>query len=158
VWSGKHAPCRLHQLVETQTEQIEQLRSQGFVLAPELTYSPVEHGLLVTGYIRCEGGLYLQVKQLIQLVGRVGATGLFVVEAYSYKGVLTGSGTIFRYDSPHPDHNTEHHVHEYTMIGEDTGGQPPRFLYSEAEIPTLGDALRRLYHWYLDNDPTDVLL
>ena len=158
MWSGKHAPCRLHQLIETQTAQIEQLRSQEFVLAPELTYLPVDDGLLVTGYIRCEGELYLQVKQLIQRVVKAGAVGLFVVDAYSYKGVLGGSGTIFRYDSPHPDHNTEHHVHEYAVIGEDTGGQPPRLLYSEEEIPTLGDALRRLYHWYLDNDPRDTLL
>lgn len=153
MWAGKHAPCRLHHLIDTQTEQIEQLRSQGFVLAPELTYSPVARGVLVEGFIQCEGGLYLQVKQLIQLVGKTGTAGLFIVEAYSYTGALAGAGTIFRYDSPHPDHNTEHHVHEYAVVGGATRGQPPRFLYTENEIPTLGDALRRLYQWHLDHDP-----
>ena len=157
MWAGKHAPCRLHHLIGSQTEQIEQLRSQGFVLAPELTYSPVARGVLVEGYIRCEGGLYLQVKQLIQLVSKAGTAGLFIVEAYSYTGALAGAGTIFRYDSPHPDHNTEHHVHEYAVPGDATSGQPPRFLYTEEAIPTLGDALRRLYWWHLEHDPSDGL-
>ena len=39
-----------------------QIWYQGFVLAPELTYSPVACGVLVEGYVRCEGGLYLQVQ------------------------------------------------------------------------------------------------
>jgi hypothetical protein len=141
-----------------QTEQIEQLRSQGFVLAPELSYVPVPEGLLVTGYIRCVAGLYLQVEQLIAQVERIGTIALFAVEEYSYKGVLTGVGTIFRYDSPHPDHNLEHHVHEYDVIGGTTAGKPPRFLYSEDEIPTLPDALRRLYQWHLDHMPGEFNL
>jgi hypothetical protein len=150
VHSGKHAPCRLYQLIDTQTVQIEQLRAEGFVLLPELSYSPASEGLLVSGYIRCAGNLYLQVMQSIVLVARVGIDGLFIVQDYSYHAVLGGVGSIFRYDSPHADHNTEHHVHEYTTIGGPSTGRP-RFLYAEAEIPTLGEALRRLYRWYSDN-------
>jgi hypothetical protein len=155
VHRGKHAPCRLHQLIDTQTVQIEQLRAEGFVLHPELSYTPASEGLLVSGYIQCEGNLYLQVMQYIALVERVGVSRLFAIEDYSYHAVLRGVGSIFRYDSPHPDHNQEHHVHEYSVIGKAAVG-PPRFLYSEAEIPTLGDALRRLRRWHSDNSPVEL--
>lgn len=106
--------------------------------------------MIVHGYIRCAGGLYLQVKQRISPAAP--GRGLHEVSCYSYSGILEDRGTIFRYDPPHPDHNREHHVHEFARIG-DAATESVRFLYSEAEIPTLPDALRRLYHWYLDHMP-----
>ncbi|HEU0012644.1 MAG TPA: hypothetical protein VFQ45_03135 [Longimicrobium sp.] len=112
--------------------------------------------VFVSGYVRCQAGLYLQVEQEIRLMARVGGTGLFAVDAYSYKGILADRGTIFRYDSPHADHNTEHHVHEFATVG-DPDTATVRFLYGEDEVPTLADALRRLYHWHLDNTPIVLL-
>jgi hypothetical protein len=118
VGFGKHAPARLNHLLGSQTDQIEQLRKLGFVRAPELSLERFADGSAAyLGMIHCEGGLYLQVHQLIEQDSRLGGHVLFCVEAYSYSAVAVGVGTIFRYDSPHDDHNTEHHVHEFGEVG-----------------------------------------
>jgi hypothetical protein len=154
VSSRKHAPCRPEQILETQLAQIDRLRAEGFVLFPELSVHTLEKIVIVGGYVRCEGGLYLQVHQHIVPVARTAHSELAVVGEYSYKGVLQGRGTIFRYDSPHADHNREHHVHEYDVLAGDKSGTV-RFLYSDDEIPTLPEALRLLQRWYFEHQPLD---
>ena len=66
---------------------------------------------------------------------------------YSYSAILSGYGSVFRYGSPHPDHNQFHHVHRYRPLEGDVHGavsaiDPPD------EWPTLGEVMRELSEWY----------
>jgi hypothetical protein len=66
---------------------------------------------------------------------------------YRYNAVLHNQSTIFRYNSPHSDHNQIHHVHRYDLPGTGVEIKPPTQL-REREVPTLREVLSEAEEWY----------
>jgi hypothetical protein len=96
------------------------------------------------------GGLRLQVRKEIRVWEEAGVP-MAQTESYSYNAYLPGGSNIFRYDSPHPTHNQEHHVHRYNPFGAEPLRNRLIFLPNEADRPTLGEVISELAAWYWEN-------
>ncbi len=145
---GKHGPNRLGAYLEIHSTVMQQFLGEGFVLREESSFSDLGDGqFLMEGYITCEGGLRIDVSKRLTIVDWVGEEARVKTTGYSYSAILRGYGSVFRYDSPHPDHNQFHHVHRYRILEGDVHGavsaiEPPD------EWPTLGEVMRELSEWY----------
>jgi hypothetical protein len=137
VSPGKHGPNRLRNYLAVHSTIMQQLLQGGFVLSEGLSLSSDgTGGVIISGRVFCRGGIYVDVRKKVARVAGEGGDPVVQTSDYSYNVVLGGRGNIFRYDSPHPDHNREHHVHRYDVLTGDTQGSLD-FIYSEDEIPTL---------------------
>lgn len=79
-----------------------------------------------------------------------GGETLAARDSYTYNVTLRGVGNIFRYDGPHPSHQSFHHVHRYDVLGD--GGQEVSRL-EEDETPTLGEVIDEAENWYYEHLP-----
>ena len=145
---GKHGPNRLGAYLDIHSTVMQQFLGDGFVLAEELLFSDLGDGqFLMDGYITCEGGLRIDVSKRLTIVDWVGDEPRVKTTGYSYSAILSGYGSVFRYDSPHPDHNQFHHVHRYRILEGDVHGDTSAIEPSD-EWPTLGEVMRELSDWY----------
>lgn len=129
----------------------EFLRRGDFVVVQNLAFEEIGGGYIsLAGTITCVNGIYIDVRKNLRVWGGEGANALVQTESYSYSGVIAGLGNLVRYDSPHPTHNQEHHVHRFDPLGGDTEGTVT-FLHSEDERPTLGEVITEVSDWYYDN-------
>jgi hypothetical protein len=127
---------------------MDQLIRSGFALSDELLLdSDGMGGLFITGRIPCLGGIYIDVRKHVVCIGGEGGERLVQTAEYSYNVVLQGRGNIFRYDSPHIDHNREHHVHRYNVLNGDTDGAI-EWIYDEEKRPTLQEVVLEAEEWY----------
>jgi len=88
---------------------MENCLREGFVLAEDLRFSALGTGLIELA-VECIGGLVRQVNKLIRVISGSGPKATVQAAAYSYHAWIRGGSTVFRYDSPHDDHNRFHHV------------------------------------------------
>lgn len=146
----KHGPNKLDNYLQIHETVMERLLRDGFVLADNLEFIAVRGYLYLTGLIECLGGLRMQVRKEIRIWEDVGGP-MAQTESYSYNAYLPDGSNIFRYDSPHPTHNQEHHVHRYNPFGAEPLRNQLTFLLHEAERPTLGEAISELEAWYWKN-------
>ena len=114
---GKHGPNRLGAYLDIHSTVMQQFVGDGFVLAEELLFSDLGDGqFFMDGSITCEGGLRIDVSKHLTIVDWVGEEPRVQTTGHSYSAILSGYGSVFRYDSPHPDHNQFHHVHRYRIL------------------------------------------
>ncbi len=137
---GKHGPNRLASYIETHNTHMQQVLRGGFVLSEDLGFDPLEGFLILSGRIKCEGGIYISVWKRIALLSNAGASSAVQTAAYSYNVAVAGMGNVFRYDSPHPDHNRDHHVHRFDVLNGDKDGKV-EFIFNEENIPTLREVI-----------------
>ena len=146
--SFKHSSNNLGHYLNIHSTVLEQYRRMGFVLSEDLE---IEYGvskLFMSGSIYCESGLRIQVNKTIDILESDGMKSKVKTSHFSYSAIVAGDDYIFRYDSPHPDHRNYPHVHRKSDDGCTVGiGE----LYSEEEIPTLGEVIGELYDFYTDN-------
>jgi hypothetical protein len=96
------------------------------------------------GAVTCLGGVALEVNKVLAILGGDGADATVQTVAYTYHAHVAGRGNIFRYDSPHSDHNQFHHVHRYHYDGD--GGDQVTELDWE-QVPTLAEVIEELREW-----------
>lgn len=130
---------------------MEQLRRGGFVLSDDLDVIAVEGHLTLQGRIYCKGGIQIDVNKRLRLDTEDGHDTVQTV-AYGYNVSLQNLGNIFRYDSPHPTHNREHHVHRYDVLSGDTNGTV-EIDYREDGWPTLRQVVDEAAEWYYAHLP-----
>jgi hypothetical protein len=91
--------------------------------------------IVLTGTVLCAGGIRIQAAERLRIVRespwfRRKGNPLLELQFYANNAVLSSSGPIFRYNSPHVDHNQFHHVHRYDVFGDVLGPgeqmMPPR--------------------------------
>ena len=147
---AKHGTNRLNAYLQIHETVMEHQLHNGFVLSDGLVFTPIYNGILLEGAILCQGSIRLQVRKIIRILEGEGADALVQTTAYSYNALLPSRGNIFRYDSPHPTHNKEHHVHRYDVLN--GGAQfPIEWLTQEEQRPTLGEVIDELAGWYYTN-------
>lgn len=123
----------------------------GFVRSENLSFSDLGDGFIeMDGVIECSSNIYIEVYKRLQILEGDGARAIVQAVDYSYNASIRGVGNIFRYDSPHPDHNREHHVHRFDVFARQEL-KPPRFLPEEEQRPTLGEVIAEVETWYYEN-------
>jgi hypothetical protein len=149
VSSDKHGPIRLASYLSIHETVMEQFCDQGFVLGHTLQIEPQGAGVFtIEGRIECVGDLYIVVFKQLEVVDGEGADARVQTTGYRYNAVLAGRGNVFRYCSPHDDHNQDHHVHRYDVLG---GNPKSVTLHGEDGWPTLGEVIEELRGWLADN-------
>ena len=143
---GKHGPNRFSNYIDTHETIMRQLVDGGFVTSDELTIKALGHVLVIEGNVFINDDVYVSVWKQLSILAGDGADALVQTSAYSYNAVLRGFGNIFRYNSPHIDHNEEHHVHRFDVLGD--GSQRIDPIYDEEDVPHLADAIMEAARWY----------
>ncbi len=146
---AKHAPIPLHRyeaIHETAMRTFD-----GFVEEDGLVFEPLEGTgtIRLGGEIRCVGGITISVQKLLEVVEGSDRHALVETVAYSYNVRLQGVGNVVRYDSPHPGHNADHHVHRYDVFG--GSRQATTSMHGEKGWPTLSEVIVEAREWYWEN-------
>ncbi len=149
--ADKHGPNRLNRYQEIHETVMGHLRDDGFVVEDDLAFADLGNGLIeLRGTVKCLGGIRVEVEKLLEILDGDGAEAMVQTFAYSYHACLEGGqGNIVRYDSPHVDHNQDHHVHRYDPFSGDVTGRVT--MHGESGWPTLGEMLYELRDWYYAN-------
>lgn len=129
---------------------MDQLVRGGFVLSDDLAIEPAEGHLLIIGKVLCQGGMYVDVRKRLRILPEYEDDLYVQTVDYTYNVVLAGVGNVFRYDSPHFDHNREHHRHEYDVLNGDKQGTV-ELDYADGNWPTLREVVEEAAEWYFAN-------
>jgi hypothetical protein len=130
---------------------MQQLAQGGFVASDGLTLKALGHALVIEGDVVINDHVYIRVWKQLSIMAGDGADATVQTTAYSYNAVLKEVGTIFRYNSPHEDHNQEHHVHRFDVLG-GSGTEQIDFIYDEEQRPTLREVIDEAYEWYCTHE------
>jgi len=104
----------------------------------------------IAGRIRCQHGLFVDVRKVLELNDRQQVRGL----AYKYHAGIVGSDPrpIFRYDNAHTyareGHPDAFHRHRYDHRSWQEIA-PPEWIGDE-QWPTLAEAIEELHDWWLE--------
>lgn len=155
--TGKHAPNRLDRYLAIHATVMGHRHDEGFVLDDGLTLERGQQGYLMSGRIRCAGGLSVDVRKALRVVSGEGPTAMVQTVSYTYHVMLAGPGSslnVFRYcgphdDEAHPEHKAFHHKHTYDVLHGDVAGSIARI--DDDAWPTLGDVLEEMRGWYAEH-------
>jgi hypothetical protein len=125
---------------------MERLVRGQFVLSDELRILGSPSGLEVSGSLECAGRIRIDVMEIWSIT-YLGGVHHVSRDEYSLNASLGGVGNILRHDSPHPDHNREHHVHSFDVLRGDLHGSV-ELIYEEDRIPTLYEFVAHVEEWY----------
>lgn len=147
--SDKHAPIPFHRYEAIHEAAMGTFG--GFVEHDGLAFEPIEGtgAIRLHGEIRCVGDITITVEKVLIILEGTDRTALIQTIEYSYNVRLKGVGNIVRYDSPHEDHNADHHVHRFDVLNGDRKGTTK--LHGEAGWPTLGEVIAEARAWYWEN-------
>ncbi len=141
--SAKHGRNRLSNYVEIHATVMSRFVDENFVLVDGLAIDPLGNGQIwIHGHIKCAGGVEITVDKYLAIVDEGPPVSVQTVD-YSYNASVSGLGNIFRYDSPHEDHNDFHHRHAYDVFAGDVVGTVTKLT----EWPTLGEVIEELRAW-----------
>jgi hypothetical protein len=148
----RFAPVRLHRYTASIDEQVAQAE-RSFYVSDDLRFLTDADRVTLVGTIECEGGIRIEVEERFRLLRgpwwlTLDRAGLMVLDFYRYNAVLLNRGPIFRYNSPHADHRTYHHVHRFDVLG---SGKEQVDRLSERNVPSLREILRRAEDWYWEH-------
>jgi hypothetical protein len=144
-------------LARRERELAQALRS-GFLRSPGgLRTVTRPYGLETIGELECLGGIRIDVQERLERrrnwFSKHPAENV-VLRFYRYNARLIGlgreRGLIFRYNSPHEDHNRFHHVHRYDTLGSGKEIKPPTEI-PEHKVPTLRQILKEAEDWYREH-------
>jgi hypothetical protein len=122
-----------------------------FVVSEDLSFYAFEGSYVIEGRIMCEGGIEIEVKKRLMILSPPDELDPLVrTEYYIYNATIPSLGPIFRYNSPHADHNRYHHVHRYEVLDGDTQGTV-ELDYDDDAWPTLAEVISETEDWYHRN-------
>lgn len=153
---GRFDPQPLRLYLARRDREIAQALRSGFLLSPGGLRTIVRsYGVETIGELECEGGIRIDVEEHLQKRRSwVSRTDAVQLGYYRYNARLSGRsrgvGLIFRYNSPHEDHNHFHHVHRYDTLGTGEEILPPREMRPD-EVPTLREILAEAERWHYDH-------
>jgi hypothetical protein len=147
--ANKHGPNRLYNYIGVHDAAMSHAEKRGIVVWHNVALSGFGDGFfLMSGTIKCIGGIEIDVKKVLTVVtgDGTGPDTQVQTQSYSYHAKLSGHGNILRYDSPHP-HRPIHHAHRYDVFT----GKEDIHETSPTDWPTLGEVIEELGDWYFAN-------
>lgn len=153
MFRDRFTPRRLRRYLDGIDREIAHAARSGFYIWDKLDYYTEPDGVFVTGVIECLGGIRVEVDERLRVLDepswlRRHGNPLITLGFYRYNAVLLNRGTIFRYNSPHVDHRTFHHVHRFDVLGsaaETVHEVNPR------DVPSLRQVLHEAEEWHWAN-------
>jgi len=146
---GKHSPNRLENYIDIYETIIEQQLRGGFLLRNNLVFIALHDQILIEGSLNCRGDIYIDVRKRLTILSGEGSQALVQTTSYSYNVALVGVGNIFRYDSPHSDHNKFHHLHKYDVLNGDKQGEV--HAVDSEKWRHLQEVIEEAMDWHYDN-------
>ena len=131
---------------------MQDFRDEGFILEDDLSFRLLRPDeLAFEGRIRCQNGLFIDVKKFLKVREYRGRTQVRTID-YRYHAGVEGSEarTIFRYDNAHiylkEGHPDAHYRHrfDHTTWRETT---PPEWI-GENRWPHLSNIIEELRQWW----------
>lgn len=158
MYSDRFAPRRLRRYLREVDEAIEQAARSRFYISHDMRYRTEPDAIVLAGTIFCEGGIRIEVTERLRVLRestwlRRKKNPLVELVSYENNAVLLNRGTMFRYNSPHEDHNQFHHVHRVDVLGT---GEKTITPLREADVPSLRELVNEAEGWYwkrLGSDP-----
>ena len=147
---GKYSPCRFKTYAENLNNRVQRFKREDFVSEETLHFSREEGPVHLEGQVLCEGGLYIDAEEWLNVISEDGTRSKIQRSGYRYNVALVGVGNVMRYDSPHPTHNQEHHVHRFDIFDDDDEGEV-HFIYDVSQTPALDEVIEETRNWYYDN-------
>lgn len=124
--------------------------ARGFVTRDDVQIEDLGNGeIWMHGEIWCDGGVRVTVDKYLMVVNE-GPPVVVQTRDYSYNASLSGRGNIFRYCSPHADHNCFHHRHDFDAFAKDPS-ETETIARIPGDWPTLGDVIEELFKWTWTN-------
>jgi len=160
VSRGKFARRPYHKYVESVEHERAQVVRSSFYSSDNLRLLTDVDSVVLTGVIRCEGGIRIQVDERVRFVRRSRfwlpkRHSEVELLSYSYTAARSRGGSVFRYDSPDPvetedtpDHHRYHHVHRFDDSGKQVG-EPE--VVRERDVPSFRQVFNEAERWYYDN-------
>jgi hypothetical protein len=150
VFPDRFSPRRLRRYLREVDEALEQAARSRFYISHDLRYCTEPDAIVLTGTIYCEGGIRIEVTERLRVLRestwlRRKNNPLVELVSYENNAVLLNRGTIFRYNSPHEDHNQFHHVHRVDVLG---GGEKTIDPLGVADVPSLRQLVNEAEEWY----------
>lgn len=152
--SGKHGPVPLEKYLHIHDSAMASHLKKGFVLDDGVQFDVLKsHSLYsLSGRIVCASDLVIHVRKTLEVVAREGRVQFVQTVDYTYHAELAKLRHVLRYCAPHEDHNTEHHVHRYDVLGNGKElPESPTFIKDEEKRPTLTEVIEELRGWYEAN-------
>lgn len=147
---GKHGPNRLANYLNVHESWMADLLSEGFVVEDQCRFTFLPELIVLDGVIVCLDGITLEVRKEIAVLEGRGMTARVQTRAFRYHAWVRGVHNILRYESAH-EHRRLPHKHVYDTFG--TGPDTITDLADENDVPTLGEVIRELQIWHLENAP-----
>lgn len=146
----RHSATRLSTYLNVHQNRLEQLLRGGFLIsADDLQIEAGDGCILIEGLLHCQGGIIVDVSKRIVFLEDEEDPLVQTVD-YSYCVTLRNVGVICRYDSPHKDHQQDHHVHRYDVLDGDRDGKVEP-IYEEDERPLLAEVVEEAAEWFFKN-------
>jgi len=128
---------------------MQRLMGEGFIVSHNLETAPIPRGLILSGRVHCQHGLFVDVYKVYAIENRRGRPWI-KAEQYKYHAGVEGDEDrpIFRYDNahPYPSHADSYHKHrfDHTTWKEI---KPPVWI-GRAHWPHLSDVIEELRVWW----------
>jgi hypothetical protein len=123
----------------------------GFVIEDGLKTEALQDTLILTGRIRCQHGLFVDVYKVLAVEQRHGRPWVRT-EACKYHAGVEGpeARPVFRYDTSHsyPDHPDTYHKHRFDHATWTEIGSPQ--WIGRDDWPHLSDAIEELRSWWYE--------
>src|SRR5215208_4369867 len=117
--SGPHGWNSLDNYIQVHARRMQDFRDEGFILEDDLSFRLLRPDeLAFEGRIRCQNGLFIDVKKFLKVREYRGRTQVRTID-YRYHAGVEGSEarTIFRYDNAHiylkEGHPDAHYRHRF---------------------------------------------
>ncbi len=147
--NSKHSAARLSTYLSVHETVLHQFISDGFIGRESLTIEPSAGRLRIRGEVGCSGRILVYVDKILEIVDDA-TDPLVQTINYTYNVSLQGGGNLFRYDSPHEDHNQDHHKHVFDRETFEEIAESP-LLHGLDGWPTLGEVVQEAARFYWEN-------
>jgi hypothetical protein len=153
VFRGRFSPRRLRKHIASIDRGITQAARSDFYSSLQVDVRTEPDYIVITGFIECAGGIRVEVDERLRVLREPSwlsqrENPLVQPVFYRYNAVLLNRGTIFRYNSPHMDHRTFHHVHRFDVLG---SGAETVDEVREQDVPSLRQVLKEAEEWHWAN-------
>lgn len=150
--SKRHGPNRLQRYLEIHTTVMAKMLYSGLVVEDGLELPNGADGelVIVGDLLLRDRVLKVTVVKSLQVLEETDPSNPDVqTSSYSYNVSLVGHGNVFRYCSPHSDHNEYHHRHQYDPFG----SHPEANTVTDCgdDWPTLSEVIEEAEEWYWAN-------
>ncbi len=148
----RHGPNRFDKYTKIHESYMRSHTESGFVTDDSCEFQVADGIIILSGTVRCLGGIELRVFKSILVLSGDGPTAMVQRAKYNYHAQFRDGTPILRYDSA-DDHRPLHHKHIYDPFDPSVEGELEN-IPDVDDTPTMGQVIEELEVWYWANKAT----